>query len=135
MRTFLKVTTLGLCAVAMYCVDTSHNATGGIGFIAQAQAIVGRPATPVSYAGVARRTTYRAAETAAVVATTAAVSSTTVVVATPSTTSVAVGTTVTTLPGGCVATTVGTIQYQQCGTVYYKPAYQGNNLVYIVSIP
>lgn len=129
MSSFRKATTLGLCALAMYCMDTSHTAFSGIGFVPQAHAIVGRPATPVSYAGVARRTTYRAA------ATTAAVSTTTVVVVAPSTTVVAVGTTVTALPGGCVATSVGGVQYHQCGSVYYKPAYQGNNLVYIVSVP
>jgi hypothetical protein len=31
-----------------------------VGWIATAEAVVGRPATPVSYAGVARRTTVRA---------------------------------------------------------------------------
>ena len=31
------------------------------GFISTAEAVVGRPATPVSYAGVARRTTVRVA--------------------------------------------------------------------------
>jgi hypothetical protein len=30
------------------------------GFVSTAEAVVGRPATPVSYAGVARRTTVRA---------------------------------------------------------------------------
>ena len=30
-------------------------------FVTEAQAIIGRPLTPMSYAGVARRTTYRAA--------------------------------------------------------------------------
>ncbi len=137
MRSFLKVTTLGLCAMAMYCLDTSHTSTTGIGFMPQAQAIVGRPATPVSYAGVARRTTYRAAETVAVttavVATTAAVASTPA--STPATTTLAVGTAVAALPGGCVPATVGTVQYQKCGNVYYQAAYQGNNLVYIVSVP
>ena len=32
-----------------------------VGFITTAEAVVGRPATPVSYAGVARRTTVRVA--------------------------------------------------------------------------
>ncbi len=35
--------------------------TSGTGFITTAEARVGRPATPVSYAGVARRTTVRVA--------------------------------------------------------------------------
>jgi len=133
MRSFLKTTTLGLCALAMYGMDTSHTAMSGIGFVPQAQAIVGRPATPVSYAGVARRTTYRAAETAAV--TTAVVATSAAVASTPATTTLAVGTVVSALPGGCVPATIGTAQYQKCGNVYYQAAYQGNNLVYIVSAP
>ncbi|WP_052763717.1 hypothetical protein [Microvirga massiliensis] len=32
----------------------------GHGFMTRAEAIIGRPLTPLSYAGVARRTTYRA---------------------------------------------------------------------------
>jgi hypothetical protein len=32
----------------------------GAGFVSEAQAIIGRPLTPMSYAGVARRTTRRA---------------------------------------------------------------------------
>jgi hypothetical protein len=132
MRNFLKITTLGLCALAMYGMDTSHTATSGIGFVPQAQAIVGRPATPVSYAGVARRT-YRAAETVAV--TTAVVATSAAVASTPATTTLAVGTAVSALPAGCVPATIGTAQYQKCGNVYYQAAYQGNNLVYIVSAP
>ena len=42
------------------------------GFISTAHAVIGRPLTPMSYAGVARRTTYRAAA-ATTAATTAAV--------------------------------------------------------------
>ena len=37
------------------------------GMATMADAIIGRPLTPVSYAGVARRTTYRAADDAAYV--------------------------------------------------------------------
>jgi hypothetical protein len=33
--------------------------TGGTGFVSEAQARIGRPLTPMSYAGVARRTTRR----------------------------------------------------------------------------
>jgi hypothetical protein len=36
--------------------------SGDRGFISQAEAIVGRPATPVSYAGVARRSTVGAGQ-------------------------------------------------------------------------
>ncbi|HEX4370580.1 MAG TPA: hypothetical protein VH019_04475 [Rhizomicrobium sp.] len=49
-----------------------------------AQAVIGRPLTPMSYAGVARRTTRREVyATTAVVATTAAVAASTPVYAAP----------------------------------------------------
>ena len=72
-----------------------------------ARAVVGRPATPVSYAGVARRSARR---TTAVVATTPVVSAGAV----------------TALPAGCaLATGVYT-----CGAVRYRPYYQGSTVVY-----
>jgi hypothetical protein len=42
-----------------------------------------------------------------------------------------VGTVVAVLPGGCA--NVGGMF--NCGGVYYRPAYQGPNLVYVVSTP
>ncbi len=59
---------------------------GGIGpaaspFIAEAEAVIGRPLTPVSYAGVARRTTRRAVAAGAAVG--AAAAAPTVVVTSP----------------------------------------------------
>lgn len=39
--------------------------------------------------------------------------------------------TVTALPAGCVASTVGGVAYQQCGSVRYRPYYQGDSLVYV----
>lgn len=39
---------------------------------------------------------------------------------------------ITALPGGCAATVVGAITYQQCGSVRYRPYYQGDTLVYVV---
>jgi hypothetical protein len=53
-----KLTALAGIATMLLVGDVP---TGGIGsFISEAQARVGRPLTPVSYAGVARRTTRRA---------------------------------------------------------------------------
>jgi hypothetical protein len=131
MSKFRNFTALGLCAVAMFCMDISGTGPTGISFVSEAEAIVGRPATPVSYAGVARRTTYRAAETVAVAST-----ATVVVASTPApAATLAVGTAVAALPEGCVAATIGGVAYSKCGNVYYRAAYQGNNLVYIVSAP
>jgi len=75
-----------------------------------AHAIVGRPLTPVSYAGVARRTTRRTAYTAGAVA------------------AATYPARVTALPAGCVV--AGGIY--TCGAVRYRPYYDGPNLVYVV---
>lgn len=84
-----------------------------------AEAVIGRPLTPMSYAGVARRTTRRAVYAGAatgayyggyhapVVASTAVV---------------------TTLPAGCGM--VAGAAYYQCGAVRYEPYYNGPTLVY-----
>ena len=45
---------------------------------------------------------------------------------------VAVGTVVQALPAGCKSVTVGDTQYQDCADSFYKTAFQGNNLVYVV---
>jgi hypothetical protein len=79
-----------------------------------AEAVIGRPLTPVSYAGVARRTTRRAAYAGAAYGSpyyAAPVASTTVV---------------TTLPTGCAG---GGANYT-CGSVRYAPVYNGTTVVY-----
>lgn len=140
---------LGISTVGMICLDNLPNNPIDISFISKAEAIIGRPATPMSYAGVARRTAFRApvamADTAAVahtaaVVTTAAVATTAVVasseeMAAASQPVLEVGTTVAALPGGCESAVVNGVSYQKCGGVYYRPAYQGNTLVYVVSAP
>jgi hypothetical protein len=117
-------------------------------FVKDAQAIVGLPFTPMSAAGVARRTTRRVVATEAAVATTAAATATaaaaastppptTVVVTQPppsasSGSGVPIGTVVQALPGGCTPVVVGGASYSDCHGVFYKAAFQGNNLVYVV---
>jgi hypothetical protein len=127
----------------------------------EAAAIVGRPITPVSYAGVARRTTrrvfaYDAAATTAVAASATAASASAAQASAASAQASAssaqasaadaqappapaqpagappIGTTVSSLPSGCSETTVNGIAYKNCGGVYYRTAFQGNNLVYVV---
>jgi hypothetical protein len=49
---------------------------------------------------------------------------------------VPVGTVVQSLPPGCVATAIGGVQYYNCAPgVYYRAAFQGNNLVYVAAQP
>ena len=100
----------------------------------EASAIVGRPLTPVSYAGVARRTTYRAvgASEAAAAETNAAAQAN----ANSAAGVLDVGTIVHTLPTGCDTTkVVNNSTYYDCVGVYYKAGYQSGNLVYVVSAP
>jgi hypothetical protein len=49
-------------AVTAFTAGLCWNGTGGVGtgFFSEAEARIGRPLTPMSYAGVARRTTRRA---------------------------------------------------------------------------
>lgn len=43
----------------------------------------------------------------------------------------AIGTVVSTLPAGCKPETQSSVEVQNCGG-YYRSAFQGNNLVYVV---
>jgi hypothetical protein len=70
--------------------------------ISDAEARIGRPATPLSYAGVARRTTRRVIRRSTIY--------------------------VSTLPAACVRTTVNGIAVWRCGGAYYQ-AYGGRYVV------
>ena len=141
----------------------------GLALLPAARAIVGAPLTPVSVAGVARRTTRRvvAVEATAVAAATttaaaaagaqqaataqqqqavaqqqaataqqqAAVAQQQAAVASQQSGAPAVGSIVTSLPPGCTQATKNGVAYQECGGVFYRAAFQGNNLVYVVSQP
>jgi len=73
-------------------------------------AVVGRPLTPGSLAGVSRRTARRTARR----------------------TSYRVGTSVYALPGGCTTVVTADVTYHNCGGVYYRPQYHGSDVVYVV---
>lgn len=94
-----------------------------------AEAIVGRPATPRSVAGVARRTgrTTRRVVRRHTVAVGAAVAATA--------TAVAIGTRVATLPVGCSTVVTAGVTFHQCGGFYYQPVFQSGNVVYVVVEP
>ena len=87
-----------------------------------AEAVIGRPLTPMSYAGVARRTTRRAVYAGAATggyygaASAAPVVSTTAVVST--------------LPAGCANISTAGGVYYQCGGARYEPYYSGGTVVY-----
>jgi hypothetical protein len=83
-----------------------------------AEAVIGRPLTPMSYAGVARRTTRRAVYAGA---------ATGGYYGAPVVQSTAV---VTTLPAGCGSIATATGVYYQCGGARYEPYYSGGTVVY-----
>ena len=45
------------------------------------------------------------------------------------------GTVVSALPAGCVATPVGGVEYYYCGGNFYRAVFQGNQLVYVTAKP
>ena len=151
----------------LYLADISPEAPLGLTLVREAHAIVGAPLTPVSVAGVARRTTRRAV--VATSTTTAAATSATAqqqaataqqqsataqqqsataqqqaaagqkppaqTAAPAAAGTPAVGSIVKTLPAGCTQEATGGVEYQRCGNVYYRAAFQGNSLVYGVQQP
>jgi hypothetical protein len=98
------VMALGAVAAASISVDGGRLHVGP----AEAHAIIGRPLTPFSYAGVARRTVRRSAIVGAPVA-------------------AAVVAPVVALPPGCVQN--GAVS--MCGATTYKAVYDGPNVVYV----
>ena len=56
----------------------------------------------------------------------------TVAAPSPAASAVPIGTVVQALPAGCVSVAVSGVAYYDCGGTFYKAAFQGNNLVYVV---
>lgn len=113
--------------VLLFAAAVAPEAPLGLGMLPEAQAVVGAPLTPVSAAGVARRTTRR---------TVAATPDTVVVQSAPATSgTLPIGTVVAALPAGCSTMTMSGVEYYKCGPDYYRTAYQGTNLVYVTAQP
>ena len=79
--------------------------------VRNAEARLGRPASPNSVAGAHRRTKKRTARR------------------------VAAGTRVHALPAGCTTVMKRGVKYHSCGGVYYRPYYEGNTVGYVVESP
>jgi hypothetical protein len=152
----LKTLLVAAAMPLLYLADAPPDALPGLTLMREAHAVVGAPLTPVSVAGVARRTTVRAASTTA--ATTSAASQQQAVTAQQQQATAqqqaataqqqaataqlqaaaarpagapAAGTVVSTLPAGCKPETKSGVEYQNCGGVLYRSGFQGNNLVYV----
>jgi len=152
---------LVIVSVANFLPDTPLR----LGFVRNAEAIIGMPWTPLSVAGVARRTMYReavatsamdaaamnaaaynaaaanaaaaqaAAANAAAAQAAAANAAAAAANAQRAASQLPIGTMVPNLPPGCQSTDINGVNYFNCGGVYYRAGFQGNNIVYIVSQP
>lgn len=100
-----KLLWVGLIGLAMLAADSLMPMPFG-SFVSEAQAIVGRPATPGSVAGVARRTTRRVIRRSSIY--------------------------VATLPASCIKTSVNGTVIWSCGGVYYQP-YGGRYVVVYIN--
>jgi hypothetical protein len=152
-----KVFAFTMALPLLYLAGVAPDAPAGLTLLQEAQAVVGAPLTPVSAAGVARRTTRRAvvatSTTQAAAADTAAVQQQQAATAQQQAATAqqqaataqqqqaaaarppgapAAGAVVSALPAGCKPETSNGVEYQNCGGVYYRAAFQGNNLVYVV---
>lgn len=104
LRKLLGVAAIGLAVIATDGWLGSNLIPAGT-FVTSAEAVVGRPLTPASVAGVARRTTRRTIRRSAIY--------------------------VSTLPAGCVRTIVNGVTLLRCGVTYYQP-YGGRYVVVYV---
>ena len=86
--------------------------TPNLSLVRNAEAVVGRPASPNSAAGVRRRTRRRTTRRR-----------------------VARGTRVYVLPTGCTTVITGGVKYYICDGVYYRPYYEGTTVIYVVENP
>jgi len=100
MKTLMRSVAFGAGVLTVLLADTALDR----GFVIKdAEAVVGRPATPASAAGVARRTTRRMIRRTSVY--------------------------VSTLPAGCTTVVIEGTTLQQCGGTYYQPS--GNQYVVV----
>jgi hypothetical protein len=160
MKSFLMSTVLAAAVIFLSVAE--------LGFINNAEAIIGMPRTPLSVAGVARRSMYREAAVVTTVAATSAAAANVAAANTAAANAAAaqaaaanaaaaqaaaanaaaaaaaaqqaaaglpVGTMVPSLPPGCTSTVINGVNYFQCGAVYYRAGFQGNQIVYVVSAP
>ena len=139
----------------LYLANLSNGTEPGFTLVREAQAIVGAPLTPISVAGVARRTTARAvvATSATAAAATSATAQQQAATAQQQAATAqqqaavaqqqqaaaarpagapAIGAVVNALPAGCTPEARNGVEYQKCGGVTSRAAFQGNNLVYVV---
>jgi len=127
---------LMLLLPALWLLDLAPEAPWTPVLVKPAEAVVGRPATPVSVAGVARRTTRRAVVYSSTASASAAqqqqAAQQQAAAQPPQPAAPPKGSVVTALPAGCTSMEVDGVSMFNCGGVVYQPTFQSNNLVYVV---
>ncbi len=101
MKTMIRVLVIGCGLLAADLLSDGLFQSGGY-LTGRAEAVIGRPLTPLSVAGVARRTTRRTIRRTSVYAAT--------------------------LPRGCSTVVIEGVTLHQCGGTYYQP-YGGQYVV------
>lgn len=138
MKTLIKSVFFAIALVSLWLVDFSPDIPFQPVLVGDAGAVVGRPLTPVSVGGVARRTTRRAvyatsaSNSAAQQEAAAAQQQAAAAEQQAAANRLPAGTVVTALPSGCQSTTVDGVSLFNCGGAMYRPTFQSNNLVYVV---
>ena len=159
MKKFLIPIVLTTTLISVSNIDFPHRGGFRLEFVREAEAIIGMPWTPFSVAGAARRSMYASAvyNTAAMNAAAANAAAANVAAANAAAAQAAaanaaaaqaaaaaaqraasqlpIGTMVSNLPPGCNSVVISGVDYFNCGGVYYRAGFQGNNIVYIVSQP
>ncbi len=123
-----KILLTVMAFVILFQGEVDTTASLPVSMIKEAHAVVGAPLTPVSVAGVARRTAVRSTAAASAAAKPPPPP--------PSNTSTLPnGTIVSALPAGCASVQLKGTNYFNCQGTYFRPAYQGQDVVYIVEKP
>lgn len=165
MKKFLILIMLATAVVTIADLPFDGSSTFTLVRVREAEAIIGMPWTPLSVAGVARRTMYREAVVASTVAATnaaamnaaaanaaaanaaaaqaaaanaaaaQAAAANAAAAAQRASSQLPIGTMVSNLPPGCNSVVISGVDYFNCGGVFYRAGFQGNNIVYIVSQP
>ena len=165
MKRFLMPIVLSAFVLCLPIANFQPDSPLRLGFVRDAEAIIGLPWTPLSFAGVARRSMYReavaasamnaaaanaaaanmaaanaaaaqaAAANAAAAQAAAANAAAAAAAAQRAAAALPIGTTVPYLPPNCTSTVINAVNYFNCGGVYYRAGFQGNSVVYIVSVP
>lgn len=142
MKSIIKPLALSTCAVAMMCAADAPDAPFTVGFVREVAAgLIVAPVrrTAVATTAVAATSANAAAaanaNAAAANANAQAQAQAQAAAARPPAGPPPVGTIVTTLPPGCQATKLNGVDYERCGSTYYRAQMVAGNLAFVVSQP